>query len=99
MRPPTWNPPIDMSPTEQIVAKRIKKAKLFLFLRQIRHLLFEQQVQKEKLFASPNRNVRLVFSILNVQLALKVGLFLFILMNLYGRNYVNAKPLLLVVRN
>ena len=32
-------------------------------------------------------------------LALKVGLFLFILMNLYCRNYVNAKPLLLVVKN
>jgi hypothetical protein len=47
MRPPTWNPPIDLSPTEQIVAKRIRKAKLFLFLRQIRHLLFDQQFQIE----------------------------------------------------
>lgn len=47
MRPPTWNPPIDMSPTEEIVAKRIRKAKLFLFLRQIRHSLFDQEFQQE----------------------------------------------------
>jgi Transposase domain (DUF772) len=47
MRPPTWNQPIELSATEQIVAKRIKKAKLFLFLRQIRHLLFDEQFQIE----------------------------------------------------
>jgi hypothetical protein len=37
MRPPTWNPPRELFPTEQIVAQCIRKAKLFLFLRQIRH--------------------------------------------------------------
>lgn len=47
MRPPTWNPPTELSLTEQIVAKRIRKAKLFLFLRQIRHLLFDEQFQQE----------------------------------------------------
>jgi len=47
MRPPTWNPPTEMSPTEQIVAKRIRKAKLFLFLRQIYHILFDEQFQVE----------------------------------------------------
>ncbi len=47
MRPPTWNPPRELSPTEQIVAQRIRKAKLFLFLRQIRHLLFDEQFQQE----------------------------------------------------
>lgn len=47
MRPPTWNPPTELSPTEQIVAKRIRKAKLFLFLRQIRHILFDEEFQKE----------------------------------------------------
>lgn len=47
MRPPTWNPPIELSLTEQMVAKRITKAKLFLFLRQIRHLLFDEQFQTE----------------------------------------------------
>ena len=47
MRPPTWNPPIELSATEQIVAKRIRKAKLFLFLREIRHSLFDEQFQQE----------------------------------------------------
>lgn len=47
MRPPTWNPPRELSPQEQMVAKRIRKAKLFLFLRQIRHLLFDEQFQQE----------------------------------------------------
>jgi len=47
MRPPTWNPPIQLSGQEQIVAKRIRKAKLFLFLREIRHELFDEQFQQE----------------------------------------------------
>jgi len=47
MRPPTWKPPTELSPTEQIVAKRIRKAKLFLFLRQSRHSLFDEQFQQE----------------------------------------------------
>ena len=47
MRPPTWNPAIELSATEQIVAKRIRKAKLFLFLRQIRHSLFDEPFQIE----------------------------------------------------
>ncbi|CBN55602.1 conserved hypothetical protein [Kamptonema sp. PCC 6506] len=47
MRPPTWNPPIKLSGQEQIVAKRIRKAKLFLFLREIRHELFDEQFQQE----------------------------------------------------
>ena len=41
------NPPIALSPSEQQVAKRIRKAKLFLLLREIRHELFEQQFQIE----------------------------------------------------
>ncbi len=37
MRPETWNPPIELSIKEEKVVKRIRKAKLFVFLRQIRH--------------------------------------------------------------
>jgi hypothetical protein len=33
MRPPTWTPPIELSAAEQKVAKRIRQASLFLFLR------------------------------------------------------------------
>ena len=32
MRPVPWNPPIELSSSEQQVAKQIRKAKLFLLL-------------------------------------------------------------------
>ena len=47
MRPFVWNPPIELSPKEEKVAKRIRKAKLFVFLRQIRHVLFDAEFQTE----------------------------------------------------
>ncbi|MEG4990265.1 IS1182 family transposase [Microcoleus sp. BR0-C5] len=47
MRPPLWNPPIELSASEEKVAQRIRKAKLFLFLREIRHELFDDQFQQE----------------------------------------------------
>jgi hypothetical protein len=47
MRPPVWNPPIELSPSEIKVAQRIRKAKLFLFLRQIRHELFDCEFQPQ----------------------------------------------------
>ena len=47
MRPVLWNPPIELSSAEQQVAKRIRKAKLFLLLRESRHKLFSEQFQNE----------------------------------------------------
>ena len=47
MRPETWNPPIALSSQEQKIIKRIKRAKLFVFLRETRHLLFDEAFQKE----------------------------------------------------
>jgi transposase len=47
MRPQSWHPPIELSPPEQAIAKRIKRAKLFVFLRQIRHELFDAELQNE----------------------------------------------------
>ena len=47
MRPVPWNPPIELSSSEQQVAKRIRKAKLFLLLREIRHELFDEKFQFE----------------------------------------------------
>ncbi len=47
MRPLTWNPPIDLSETEEKIIKRIKRAKLFVFLRETRHLLFNEAFQEE----------------------------------------------------
>ncbi len=47
MRPQLWNIPVDLSPQEQKIVSRIKRAKLFIFLREIRHLLFDEAFQKE----------------------------------------------------
>jgi hypothetical protein len=47
MQPSLWQPPIDLSPTEQAIMKRIKRAKLFVFLREQRHELFDQAFQHE----------------------------------------------------
>ncbi len=47
MRPNIWNPPISLSTKEEKVVQRIRKAKLFVFLRQIRHELFDLDFQTE----------------------------------------------------
>ena len=47
MRPKPWNPPIDLSEKESKIVKLIKRAKLFTFLREIRHLLFDEEFQGE----------------------------------------------------
>ena len=47
MRPPPWEPPVALSACEQRVVARIKRAKLFVFLRQVRHELFDAAFQAE----------------------------------------------------
>ncbi len=47
MRPPYWNPPIELSQAEQSIISRIKKAKLFIFLRHNRYHLFDEEFQAE----------------------------------------------------
>jgi Transposase domain (DUF772) len=47
MQPPTWNPPVELSSQEERVLLKIKKAKLFVFLRKHRHELFDQAFQQE----------------------------------------------------
>src|SRR5206468_1612502 len=42
-----WHPPVDPSPAEQTVLRLIKRAKLFVFLRQHRHELFDDAFQQE----------------------------------------------------
>lgn len=53
MRPQIWQLPIELSALEQSIVKRIKRAKLFTFLRQYRHQLFDEEFQQElgKLYA------------------------------------------------
>ncbi len=47
MRPFSWHPPIEPSPAEQAILKRIRRAKLFVFLRGHRHELFDEAFQAE----------------------------------------------------
>ncbi|MCA1597937.1 MAG: IS1182 family transposase [Chloroflexi bacterium] len=47
MRPVPWQPPVDLAPPEQAVARRVRRAKLFVFLRTHRHTLFDVAFQEE----------------------------------------------------
>jgi Transposase domain (DUF772) len=46
MRPPLWHPPVELSTAEHAIIKRIRRAKLFVFLRQYRHELFADAFQQ-----------------------------------------------------
>lgn len=47
MRPGVWQPPVACSRLEQEVIKRIKRARLFVWLREHRHELFDEDFQAE----------------------------------------------------
>src|SRR5438034_19272 len=47
MQPPPWHPPVELSQQEEKIVKKIKKAKLFVFLRQHQHELFDEGFQQE----------------------------------------------------
>ena len=47
MRPALWHPPVAPSAAEQAIIKRIRRAKLFVFLRDYRHELFNDAFQEE----------------------------------------------------
>jgi transposase len=47
VRPVVWRPPAELSPAEQAVIKAVRRAKLFVFLRQHRHELFGEEFQAE----------------------------------------------------
>ena len=48
MRPPLWrHPPIELSDPEALIIKRIKRAKLFTFLRLNRSFIFNDEFQEE----------------------------------------------------
>src|SRR5713226_2579087 len=47
VRPEVWRPPVEPSPAEQTVIKAVRRAKLFVFLRQHRHEFFDEQFQAE----------------------------------------------------
>jgi hypothetical protein len=47
MRPDFWQPPIERSAAEQAILGRVRRAKLFVFLRDQRHQLFSEAVSKD----------------------------------------------------
>jgi hypothetical protein len=47
MRPRVWHPSIEPTPAESAVMRRVKRAKLFVFLRKHRHDLFDERFQEE----------------------------------------------------
>src|SRR5262245_27945181 len=47
MRPGVWRPPAEPSPAEQAVVRAVRRAKLFVFLREYRHELFDEVFQAE----------------------------------------------------
>ena len=47
VRPVVWRPPAEPSPAEQAVIKAVRRARLFVFLRQHRHELFDERFQAE----------------------------------------------------
>jgi hypothetical protein len=49
MRPPLWHPPVALSTAEHAIMKRIRRAKVFVFLRQHRDELFADGFQQELL--------------------------------------------------
>ena len=49
MRPPLWHPPVELSPAEHAIIKRIRRAKLFVFRRSHRQTLFADSFQQELL--------------------------------------------------
>ena len=55
MRPPLWHPPLELSTGEQAISKRIRRAKLFVFLRQHRHELCAEAFPQELLTLSKDQ--------------------------------------------
>ncbi|HEY6408149.1 MAG TPA: transposase [Ktedonobacteraceae bacterium] len=47
MQPSPWHPPIELSEHEEQIVKKIRKAKLFVFLRKQRHELLDEAFQQE----------------------------------------------------
>src|SRR5438034_1030420 len=53
MRPTTWRPAVELSETERTIVKQIRRAKLFVWLREHRHELFDERFQAELSAAYP----------------------------------------------
>jgi hypothetical protein len=47
MRPAVWQPPVALSPAEATIVRSARRAKLFVFLREQRHVIFDTAFQEE----------------------------------------------------
>ncbi len=47
MQPVLWQPLVELSESEEHIVKRIRRAKLFVFLRYHRHELLDEVLQRE----------------------------------------------------
>lgn len=47
MRPPIWQPPVTLSAAEEQIVRRVRRAKLFVFLRRQRQLIVDAPFQEE----------------------------------------------------
>ena len=47
MQPSLWQPPVELSEQEEQIVKRIRRAKLFVFLRHHRNALLDEAFQQE----------------------------------------------------
>lgn len=47
MQPSLWQPPVELFAQEEQIVARIRRAKLFVFLRHSRHELFNESFQQE----------------------------------------------------
>ena len=47
MQPRVWDPPVELSVAEAEIVKRVRRAKLFVFMRRWRHKLFHEAFQDE----------------------------------------------------
>ena len=42
-----WNPPVELSAGETFIAKRCEKRRVFVFLRELRHIIFDEAMQEQ----------------------------------------------------
>jgi len=47
MRPPVWQPSVALSEAEATIARRVRRAKVFAFLREQRQVIFDAVFQEE----------------------------------------------------
>lgn len=64
-----WNPSVELSVAEKFIAKRCEKRRVFVFLRELRHVIFDADMQK-KLNAAYGSKVRGKERVCPAQLAL-----------------------------